>query len=117
MKPIHRDDIDSDAMAAIEAHFAEMFPGMKVVCAGDMQGETPDGLRSAMESVERAHAESLALGKCIDCDAVMPGYDGFSAEDWKPAEGWTWFVDQDGCIQAWQCPSCDQKDRAEEVAS
>lgn len=111
MKPLHRDDIDASDMAEIEKLLQEQFPGMKVVCAGDNPGELPPGVAKAMASIEESHMLSLVNGTCIDCGAQMPGYDQLDNDDWKPADGWTWFVEHGTRNPtAWQCPACDAKD-------
>lgn len=111
-KLVHRDDIDMEAMQAIEKMLKEKYPGMAVVCAGDLsEGRITQDLQDKIESLQMAFAESMAFGKCIDCGTVMPNYDGLeSDENWQPAKGWVWFENPDGSPQSWQCPECDAKE-------
>ena len=117
-KLIHRDDIDAETMQGFEAKFAEMYPGFKVVCVGDSQGELPPHLAEVVEAIEAKHVQSLLIGTCLDCGKQMPDYPKRTedmSDNWKPAEGWRWFTDMaTGEISAWQCPECDQAEEPEE---
>lgn len=100
------------------AAMQEKFPGMQIICAGDVPNMAlPPGLIADLEELERQHARSLGEGRCLDCDCQMPDYPatGEAMETFKPAEGWTWFTNTaTGDIVAWQCPDCDARDQQED---
>lgn len=112
IRPIHRDDLDMDVVAEIEAQFKETMPGYKVVFAGDHpETELPEGLKKLQEAMEHA----LANGLCFDCGIKMPNWpDGPESmpDDWRPADGWRWFTDAATKeVVQWQCPECDAKEQ------
>jgi hypothetical protein len=112
-KLIHRDDMDYEDVAAIEAQFSELFPGMKVVFAGDNPAGLPPEIAEQMAALRLKMDHDLFHGLCRDCGAVMPNFTDVGREDWSLADGWRWFSDQaTGEIAQWQCPECDAKENA-----
>jgi hypothetical protein len=114
MKHAHRDDLPPELLQTLEA----AFPGMQVVCAGDMptnaSGELPERMKEMLAAIEASHQKSIAYGLCIDCGSEMPGYN-IDDDDWQPAEGWRHFTQGEGDeteIVAWQCPACDAAESA-----
>lgn len=116
MKPAHRDDLPPELLEMLE----KKFPGMKIVCAGDIpEGQMPEGLVAKIEAIKMAHAQSVVDGTCIDCGKKMPGYpadDEDFPEGWQKADGWLCFTDiSSGEPSGWQCPECDAKERDDGV--
>lgn len=110
MKPINRDDVPMEAMEEIESFFAEKFPGMKVVCAGDHQGSLPPEVQAKIDAMEKMFQDSMINGTCVDCGEPMPDYDPLK-EDWRPQKGWGYFKEMTtGDPMGWQCPECDEDD-------
>ena len=111
---IHRDDLPMELFEKL----SQELPGIKVVCAGDVPpDQLPQGVLDALEELKFRHTRSLALGRCIDCDAQMPGYPPEGQEvpsDWEPVKGWSWFTESGtDIISCWQCPACDAKEKAD----
>lgn len=106
-KLVHRDDMDMDVAEEMVARMQEMFPGFKVVFAGD-QPDLPDEVKQAAIDLEAHMKEARESGKCIDCGAQMPNFPPTGDIDkWEPPEGWRFFTGPEGRLQAWQCPACD----------
>lgn len=103
---IHRDDIPMDVMEQIESQLHGLFPGFKVVCAGDIPS---DELPAELGELHKAFVESIVNGLCIDCGEKMPNYDPDN-EDWQPEDGWQVLADMNDQPQCWQCPNCDAKE-------
>ncbi len=103
----HRDDLSPELLQNLE----ELFPGMKIVCAGDLPDDKlPAEVLEQLAKIKENNLQSMAKGLCIDCGAKMPGYPELGEEtpnDWSPAPGWTWF-EEDGEMCAWQCPACNK---------
>ena len=113
MTPTHRDDLEPEMIAKLEAEF----PGMKLVCMGDLpDDQVPETVRELFEQVKMSHMESLVNGTCLDCGEKMPDFpdDATMPDDWQPAEGWRWFT-KTGTdeITAFQCPACDALEESE----
>lgn len=102
---IHRDDLDMEVVEGVTAKLQEMFPGMKVVFAGD-EPDIPEDVKRAALEIEAHMHKTLMEGQCTDCGKQMPNFPPDS-DDWEPAEGWCCFSGPDGEIAAWQCPECD----------
>jgi hypothetical protein len=110
---IHRDDLPPELLEKI----AGQFPGMKVVCVGDVPSRrVPQNVLDELRRVKESHLRSLALGTCVDCGSVMPGYpppDQPLPKDWEPADEWLQLTDMaTGDLLCWQCPECAYKDVA-----
>lgn len=118
LKLIHRDDLDMQDVQQIEAYFAEHYPGMKVMFAGDA-ATLPDEVLADLEKLSQMYANSLVEGTCVDCGKKIPG-------DWPPPEegeyncppGWFFlceseFDDETGesvsVPVALSCKECDDK--------
>src|SRR5690242_16009360 len=87
---IHRDDIDADQMQAIEQVFGELYPGVKIVCVGDVPpSELPPGAAEAIEHINTKMLESMANGTCFDCGRQMEGYEDTENDEWEPPAGWS----------------------------
>lgn len=97
-----------DVAEGIVEEFQKMYPGAKVVFAGD--SSDPDAVK-VQEEVNQALMMMLASGQCMDCGKVMPDWPGKDmSDDWQPAKGWKHFNDLSGEICGWQCPECDAKE-------
>jgi len=107
MNSVHRDDLSPEMLSMLE----EQFPGMKIVCAGDVpESSLPPEVAKEIAEREAKNFRSLTEGRCLDCDVKMPGFPlnvVGCAEDWEPDEGWVWFEAGDKIV-AWQCPNCDK---------
>jgi hypothetical protein len=98
--------------------FQKRFPGMQIICAGDVPLDSlPPGMEQMLAQIEAKHERSLCEGRCLDCDKQMANYPTKPEEmdTFKPEENWTWFTGNDGEVVAWQCPDCDAKEKAESV--
>ncbi len=120
IEPLHRDDVPFETAEEIVAEMQKKFPGMKIVFAGDHEAECPPEIMESLKQIEAMHERSMALGRCIDCDAQMPNYMKPEMTDaqldaWKPSPGWSTFsnLGNDGIV-AWQCPECDRKESSDE---
>lgn len=82
LKLIHRDDLDMQDVQQIEAYFAEHYPGMKVMFAGDA-ATLPDEVLADLEKLHLKYAQSLLDGTCVDCGKKIPG-------EWPPPEEGDW---------------------------
>jgi hypothetical protein len=106
-KLIHRDDIPMDVMEDIQ----ELFPDMKIVCAGDIpEGQIPEDMREAIATIEAKFLKSIVEGKCVDCGKKIHDFPPVDWSVWKLPDGWRYFTDFSGSPQAFQCPECDRED-------
>lgn len=110
-KLAHRDDLPMDVVAQLEAKMAELYPGYKVVFAGDAPAHKQPDMADFLKAIEERAERSLAEGICIDCGAKMPNYHP-DQPDWIHAQGWHYFT-QTGTEQfmGWQCEKCDAADK------
>ena len=110
-KLAHRDDVDLEDMEKLEELFADLYPGMKVVFAGDMpEDEVPQCVIDSATRIEAHHLRSVRLGRCVDCDAQMPGF-APEDDDWWLPEGWQFFDGPLGPgMGGFLCPICDEID-------
>ncbi len=111
-RPAHRDDLPYEVVEEIEAKFAEMFPGMKVVFAGDQPEESiPEAVRERIAELESKMSRSLATGTCCDCGKKMPGpmpVIGVGAgQRWEAPEGWSMLLTGEKPV-AFTCDECDE---------
>jgi hypothetical protein len=107
-EPLHRDDVDLETVQHLEELFAKLYPGHKIVFAGD---HPDDENNQAIAEINAAFERSLVTGTCVDCGAQMPDYHP-EQEHWQPATGWRNFRNiKTGEIEAWQCPACDQQEQ------
>jgi hypothetical protein len=109
----HRDDLDYPVAEGIEEAFKSIFPGVKVVFAGDMpEGSIPEEVLAQMRAIEERSARSLAEGRCFDCDKQIPG-------PWPPSqnddggatlpEGWSYYSNAGDGGGMLICPECEQE--------
>lgn len=113
MQPLHRDDLPMELVEQLEKELAEKFPGVKLVCVGDVPGEMPPEIQALIDEANQKQYESLCHGTCFDCGAKMPDYpDNFQEipDDWRPPAGWKVLTEVgSGAPAGWICPPCDQK--------
>ena len=118
---IHRDDIDMNQVENLEEFFAEKFPDMKIVFAGDQpEDELPERMKEQLILLQEKHDKSLCNGTCIDCNKEMenwpPPEDDKELDNWAPSEGWNWFTQPNSEIpMCWICPECDAINEADGV--
>lgn len=104
MQYIHRDDMDMEEVASIEAYFQELYPGTKLVFAGDNPERVPKEVLDSVSRILAKHRRSLEEGFCVDCGRTIDGYCGFR----KLPEGWAVYVDQvSGKPEFLVCDQCD----------
>jgi len=107
----HRDDMPYEVVEAMERVLAEQFPGMKLTFAGDVPGGPPPEILAKIARVEARLQRLLREGRCIECGVQMPDPPSKDmSEDWRPADGWCWFTNEEDQVAAWQCPQCDADD-------
>lgn len=109
LEPVHRDDVDNELVAEIEKTFAELYPGYKVVFAGDEPGGASPRTEALLAALQDKANRSLAEGTCIDCGAKMPDYRP-TDDDWDAPDGWGYFSNGDD-FGGWQCPKCDREEQ------
>lgn len=92
---VHRDDIDADLFASLEAKFQDLYPGFKVVCAGDKPGELPEEMAAVVNGLQAAMMDSMVNGTCLDCGTQMPGFPPEDTDEaweaFKIPEGWSYY--------------------------
>lgn len=109
--PAHRDDLPMDVVEDLEKKLQELYPGYKVVFAGDQPGGPPLELNDAYKAFQKMADKSLLNGTCIDCGKQMPDYDP-QREDWDKAPGWSYYTNTgNGEFMGWQCPECDAEEQ------
>lgn len=112
---VRRDDLPNEVIEEMQ----KMFPGMEIVCAGDVpSGSMPAGMQDAIDEMNKRFEHSIVNGTCLDCGVAMPGYPTENTEEeWDnfqlPA-GWSFFTDNSDNPQGYQCPECDAKERDED---
>lgn len=84
---IHRDDINFEDAEALIKHMQELFPGKKIVFAGDAP-ELPEGLAQEIKEFEASIDAELHQGLCHDCGAKIPGTWPPDSDDFELPEGW-----------------------------
>lgn len=109
-KLAHRDDLPMEVVAELEKQIGELYPGLKVVFAGDAPAQDQPDMAKLLEALDKKAARSFSDGSCIDCGAIMPHYNPDDS-DWVPAKGWGSF----GRVgtnefMGWQCPKCDYEE-------
>ena len=103
---LHRDDLDFGIVESIEAHFAEIEPGKKIVFAGDLpEGSAPE-LEDAFREMSELAEASFQNGTCLNCLSQMSNYE-IGREDWEPADGWQLLESVADHQQCWICDACD----------
>ena len=104
---MHRDDLPFEVVEKMEAHFAEIEPGKKLVFAGDLpEGSAPE-LEDAFREMSELAEASFQNGTCLNCLSQMPDYE-IEKEDWEPAEGWQLLESVADHQQCWICDGCDR---------
>lgn len=105
-KLAHRDDLPYDAVKELEDKMAELFPGYKVMFAGDAPADQQPDMTELFKAIEKRAARSFSDGICVDCGSQMPHYDPDNP-DWKPWHGWAKFTSVGTEeFMGWQCPAC-----------
>jgi len=113
---LHRDDLPMDVAETMVNKLKQMFPGKKVMFAGDATPEAKRAMEKGLKQLNAKFAERYESGKCMDCEWVMPDWepDCHKASGWKPAPGWRYLTAVGGSSSLspaqWLCPECDQKD-------
>jgi hypothetical protein len=73
----HRDDLPYEDVEKIEAEFAKLYPGYKVVFQGDVEGQLTDEERAIAEMKERwlqyRFARTFMEGRCHLCGVKWGG--------------------------------------------
>lgn len=109
---IHRDDLNFELVESMEAYYAEVEPGKKLVFAGDLpEGSFPELEEDFRKNGELADA-SFRNGTCLSCLSKIEDY-GILSDGWEPPEGWQLLhsvVDQRQC---WICPDCENMQEEE----
>lgn len=109
-KLAHRDDLPMELVKELQEKMAELYPGLKVVFAGDAPADQQPDMTEFFKAVEIRAARSFADGTCIDCNALMVNYDPDN-DDWKPDEGWGKFTRMGTEeFMGWQCGKCGDAD-------
>lgn len=117
---VHRDDIPYPLMEQLERDVAKAFPGMKVICVGDLPPEQiPLEVREQVQRFKQQCRASREQGLCLHCGRAMPNYqqllvavqsrDAQALRAWQPAEGWGFsFVGfkKPKEFLGWICPEC-----------
>ena len=102
---MHRDDVNFELVESIEAHYAKVAPGEKVVFAGDLpEGSYPD-LEAAFQEMSELAEASFQNGTCLRCLAQIPDYEPLDP-DWEPPEGWCLLESVADHQQCWVCSGC-----------
>ncbi len=109
-KLAHRDDLPYEVVAEMQEKMQKLFPGFKVVFAGDAPAQDQPDMTQFFTALEKRAARSFADGTCIDCNALMPYYEPDNP-DWVPQDGWGRFtrVGTDE-FMGYICPKCDHED-------
>lgn len=104
---IHRDDIDYDVIQQLEKEFEELYPGCKIVFAGDHEENLTPEIKKLIDRLNKQLKKDLEAGVCCDCDEKIPN---FSKEN-IPAN-WVKYEDVSSKeIVSIQCPACQQKEK------
>jgi len=114
LRLVNRDDLDMDVAEEVTAKLGEMFPGMKVVFAGDVP-QLPPNVQHAVDALRERHLQLMLQGRCIDCERQMPGWEELMESDEDDAQwpqGWrTFTVLGSDELMGFQCPACDANEQ------
>lgn len=107
-RDIHRDDLDMDLVNAIEEAFGEMFPGKKLVFAGDLpEGELPDEMKNFEKKLIDHYNDATCQGKCGDCGKQMKNWPPVG-DNWDIDDNWSYIMDsKQELIINFICDECD----------
>ncbi len=107
MKPTKKEDIPEDVRKELEKQLSELYPGMEIKYAAECPPPSEEAQKQ-IQQMHRKHQLSIRDGTCVDCGAKMPNYEDLEEnDDWKPAEGWSWFTEPNDTVPLfWQCPAC-----------
>lgn len=107
MKLPHRDDASDELLKTLE----ELFPGFKIVFAGDLPEDQASDIKEILENLKDMHRQSLVNGECLDCGKKMPGW-----PEVKLAEGWNYFTElNEKEPTAFICPECDAAEEDDRI--
>jgi hypothetical protein len=103
MKFLHRDDLPYQIIEEFERQL-----GVKVVCPGDLpEEEIPEEVLQIKAMMDAQFEASVREGRCVECSFPIPDYQNLT----KTPKGWGRFMDLEGTIQGWHCPSCSREMR------
>lgn len=109
---VHRDDLDADVAEEAVRALQEMYPGMKVVFAGDAPGGPPPEIQEKIDAIDKHMTDSLVKGQCFDCGLPIPNWPppDDDSEDWKLSEGWSYYNAPNNTAPGFFiCPKCQEE--------